>query len=97
MGLDDVSSIEVNRSDKRRQWIAVGFVFLLTYVGERMGSVIIRAGNKEIKCKMCCQALDDMAVFVHRYYQLKLATQKDVSYPAQTAQVTGMPSPESSL
>ena len=132
VGLDDVSSIEVNRSDRRRQWIAVGFVFiggglllallslllfasplspllmavslsligivfLLTYVGERMGSVIIRAGNKEIKCKMCRQALDDMAVFVHRYYQLKLGTQEDASYPARTAQATGMASPEPGL
>ena len=70
----------------------IGIVFLLTYVGERMGSVIIRAGNKEIKCNMCHQALDDMAVFVHRYYQLKPATQEDVSYPARTAQVTGVSS-----
>jgi hypothetical protein len=112
VGLEDVDSIEVNRSDRRRQWIAVGvvfiagglllgllsllllasplspllmavslsligIVFMLTYVGERMGNVVIRAGVKAIKCKMCRQALDDMAIFVHRFYELRLGLPGD--------------------
>ena len=31
-----------------------------------------RAGMKDIKCKMQSKALDDMAKFVHRIYELKL-------------------------
>ena len=107
VGLEDVGSIEVNRSEKNSQWIWVGLVFItggivlglvtlfvmsmavspllmaisltligivfvLTFIGGMMGEVIIRAGLKDIKCKMRPKALDDMAVFVQRYYELKL-------------------------
>ena len=50
----------------------IGIVFVLTFVGGMMGEVIVRAGLKDIKCKMRPKALDDMAVFVQRYYELKL-------------------------
>ena len=107
VGLEDVGSIEVNRSEKNAQWIwvgvvfvaggillglltlfvlssalspllmaisltLIGIVFVLTFVGGMMGEVIVRAGLKDIKCRMQPKALDDMAVFVQRYYELKL-------------------------
>ena len=50
----------------------VGIVFVLTFVGGMTGEVIVRAGLKDIKGKMRPKALDDMAVFVQRYYELKL-------------------------
>ena len=50
----------------------IGVVFYLTYAGGSSGEVIIRAGMKDIKCKMQSKALDDMAKFVQRVYELKL-------------------------
>ncbi len=50
----------------------IGVVFFLTYAGGSSGGVIIRAGIKDIKCKMRSKALDDMAKFVQRVYELKL-------------------------
>lgn len=52
--------------------VLIGIVFILTYVGGVRGEVIIRAGTKEIKSKMAAKALDDMAVLVQRFYEMKL-------------------------
>ena len=105
--LADVNSIEVNRTEKNRQWIGVGvvfiagglllsllplfymsspvslylmalsltligIVFLITYFSGKTGEVIVRAGLNDIKCKMKPKALDDMVVFVQRFYEMKL-------------------------
>ncbi|MCH7744743.1 MAG: hypothetical protein IIC84_01555 [Chloroflexi bacterium] len=107
VALDDIDSVEVNRTEKNRQWVwvsmvfiaggallgllslflfssplspllmamslaLIGVVFYLTYAGGSSGEVIIRAGMKDIKCKMQSKALDDMAKFVQRIYELKL-------------------------
>lgn len=107
LSLDDVDSIEVNRTEKNRQWVGVGFVFILgglllgllalllvsspmspllmalalsligvvfvlTYIGGNSGEVTVRVGGKDIKSKMHPKALDDMAIFVQRTYELKL-------------------------
>ena len=107
VALDDIDSVEVNRTEKNRQWVwvsmvfvaggallgllslllfsstlspllmalslaLIGVVFYLTYAGGSSGEVIIRAGMKDIKCKMQSKALDDMAKFVQRVYELKL-------------------------
>lgn len=107
VGLSDVDSIEVNRTDKNRQWVwvglvfiaggvllgllsvllmvsplspllmavslaLIGIVFILTYVGGLTGRVTIRAGLQDIKCRMKPKALNDMAVFVERFYEMKL-------------------------
>ena len=107
VGLGDTDSIDVNRTERNRQWIWVGLifiagglllgllsllllsspvspllmaislgligvVFMLTYVGGMKGEVVVRAGLKDIKCKMRPKALDDMAVFVQRFYEMKL-------------------------
>lgn len=107
VALDDIDSVEVNRTEKNRQWVwvsmvfvaggallgllsllmfsaplspllmalslvLIGVVFYLTYAGGSSGEVIIRAGIKDIKCKMKSKALDDMAKFVQRVYELKL-------------------------
>ena len=103
----EIDSIEVNRTEKNRQWVwvsmvfvaggvllgllsfilfssllspllmalslaLIGVVFYLTYAGGSSGEVIMRAGMKDIKCKMQSKALDDMAKFVQRIYELKL-------------------------
>lgn len=105
--LDDVDSIEVTRSQKHRQWVGVGVVFMLggvilelsslaigaslvspslmafalfligvvfvlSYAGGNAGEVVIRAGSKDIKCRMRSQAMEDMGLFVQRAYALKL-------------------------
>ena len=110
VGLSDVDSIEVNRTDKNRQWVwvglvfiaggvllgllsvllmtsplspllmavslaLIGIVFILTYVGGLTGRVTIRAGLQDIKCRMKPKALNDMAVFVERFYEMKLVVQ----------------------
>ena len=107
ISLQGVDSIEVSRTDRNRQWVWVGLVFIagglllglltlflisspfspmlmavsltligavfmLTYIGGVSGEVIVRAGHQDIKCRMKPKALDDMAVFVERYYELKL-------------------------
>ena len=107
VALDDIDSVEVNRTEKNRQWVwvsmvfvaggallgllslflfssplspllmamslvLIGVVFYLTYAGGSSGEVIIRVGMKDIKCKMQSKALDDMAKFVQRVYELKL-------------------------
>ena len=59
----------------------IGIVFLLTYVGGLKGDVTIRAGNKAIKSRMHPRALDDMAVFVQRLYELKLGHQGQTNGP----------------
>ena len=50
----------------------IGIVFVLTYFGGMKGDVVLRAGLNDIKCKMQPKALQDMAVFVQRFYELKL-------------------------
>ena len=52
--------------------ILIGEVFFLTYAGGLTGQVIIRAGMKDIKCRMIPKALDDMGIFVQHFYELKL-------------------------
>ncbi len=107
--LGDVDSFEVSRTEKNRQWIwvgsvfiagglllallsliylaspvspllmafalgLIGVVFVLAYVGGKTGEVVIRAGVKDIKCKMRLKAIDDMSLFVERAYELKLGS-----------------------
>ena len=107
--LGDVDSFEVSRTEKNRQWIwvgsvfiagglllallsliylaspvspllmafalvLIGVVFVLAYVGGKTGEVVIRAGLKDIKCKMRLKAIDDMSLFVERAYELKLGS-----------------------
>ena len=107
VGVGDVDSIEVRRTDRNRQWVwvslvfigggltlallsvlflssllspllmalsltLIGVVFLLTFFGGLTGEVMIRAGLNNIKCRMKPKALEDMAVFVERFYELKL-------------------------
>ena len=50
----------------------IGIVFLLTYAGGIRGQVVISAGAERIKCRMKTKALDDMVVFLERFYELKL-------------------------
>lgn len=61
--------------------ILIGVVFFLTYAGGLTGQVIIRAGMKDIKCRMIPKALDDMGIFVQRFYELKLGypTKEEIS------------------
>ena len=55
----------------------IGIVFILTYVGGLTGRVTIRAGLQDIKCRMKPKALNDMAVFVERFYEMKLGSSED--------------------
>ena len=106
VGLSDVNSIEVNRTEANPQWVWVGLVFtvggallaalslllmasplspllmalslaligvvfMLTYIGGLRGDVKISAGLNDIRCRMRPKALDDMGVFVERFYELK--------------------------
>ena len=50
----------------------IGVVFVLSYAGGNVGEVVIRAGSKEIKCKMHKQAVEDMGLFVQRAFALKM-------------------------
>jgi hypothetical protein len=50
----------------------IGVVFLIAYVSGMSGEVIVRAGMKEIKCRMGHKALDDMTLFLQRFYEFKL-------------------------
>ena len=52
--------------------ILIGAVFILTYIGGLTGQVVMRAGAKDIKCRMRPKSLDSMVVFVQRFYELKL-------------------------
>jgi VIT1/CCC1 family predicted Fe2+/Mn2+ transporter len=107
VGLGDVDSIEVNRTEGNPQWVwvglvftiggallatlslllmasplspllmalslaLIGIVFMLTYIGGLRGDVKISAGLNDIRCRMKPKALDDMGVFVERFYELKL-------------------------
>ena len=49
-----------------------GLVFLLTYVGSIRGEVIVTAGSVRLKCRMKPKALDDMVIFLERFYELRL-------------------------
>ena len=50
----------------------IGLVFLLTYVGSIRGEVIVTAGSTRLKCRMKPKALDDMVIFLERFYELRL-------------------------
>ncbi len=50
----------------------IGVVFVLSYVSGNAGEVVIRAGSKEIKCRMHKQAVEDMGLFVQRAFALKM-------------------------
>ena len=50
----------------------IGVVFYIAYFSGHAGEVIVRAGVKDIKCKMKPKALDDMTLFVQRFYELKI-------------------------
>ncbi len=125
VGLSDVDSIEVNRTDKNRQWVwvglvfiaggvllgllsvllmtsplspllmavslaLIGIVFILTYVGGLTGRVTIRAGLQDIKCRMKPKALNDMAVFVERFYEMKLGfLEGSVHEPGTDGEIAG--------
>lgn len=50
----------------------IGVVFFIAYVSGHSGELIVRAGAKDIKCKMKPKALNDMTMFVQRFYELKI-------------------------
>ena len=50
----------------------IGLVFLLTYVGNIRGEVIVTAGSARLKCRMKQKALDAMVIFLERFYELCL-------------------------
>lgn len=52
--------------------ILIGVVFVIAYKAGVAGEVVIRAGMKDIRCKMMPKALEDMATFLEKYYELKL-------------------------
>ena len=111
--LSDIDSFEVSRTERNRQWIwvgavfiagglllalvsllvlaspispllmafalgLIGAVFILAYIGGRTGEVVIRAGVKDIRCKMRLNAIDDMSLFVERAYELKMGLYADL-------------------
>jgi|GEM_PF-1050671 hypothetical protein len=53
----------------------IGTVFILTYAGGLRGEVRIHAGQRGLHCVMQPKALDDMAVFVERFYEIRLGTE----------------------
>lgn len=115
VGLNDVDSIEVNRTEGNPQWVwvglvftaggallatlsvllmasplspllmalslaLIGIVFMLTYIGGLRGDVKISAGLSNIKCRMKPKALDDMGLFVERFYELKFGQENASAY-----------------
>ena len=50
----------------------IGLVFLLTYIGGIRGEVIVTAGSTRLKCRMKPKALDNMVIFLERFYELRL-------------------------
>ena len=50
----------------------IGLVFLLTYIGGIRGEVIVTAGSTRLKCIMKPKALDNMVIFLERFYELRL-------------------------
>lgn len=67
--------------------VLIGVVFVLTYVGGTTGRVVIRAGTKLIACKMKPAALDEMAILVRRFHELKLGSGRE---PGTPRGVTGL-------
>ena len=61
--------------------ILIGVVFMLSYISGMTGTVVIRAGLKNIKGKVESEALDDMALLVRRYYELKMGNLGDALTP----------------
>ncbi len=53
----------------------IGVVFLLTYYNGLTGEVIVTAGIKAIRCRLRPKAMEDMAIFIQRFYELKLGYQ----------------------
>lgn len=53
----------------------IGAVFILTYAGGFRGEVRIQSGQRELHCVMKPKALDDMAIFVERFYEIKLGAE----------------------
>ena len=49
----------------------IGRVFLLTYVGNIRGEIIVIAGSARLKCRMKPKALDDMVIFLDRFYEIR--------------------------
>ena len=66
----------------------IGIVFMLTYVGGLKGEVVIGAGPRDVKCRMRPKALDDMAIFVQRFYELKLGYERGATGPEDHSGVT---------
>ena len=62
--------------------ILIGVVFMLSYISGMTGTVVVRAGLKNIKGKVEAEALDDMALLVRRYHELKIGTLGD-TLPAE--------------
>ncbi len=52
----------------------IGTVFILTYTGGLRGEVRIHTSPRGLHCVMRPKALDDMAVFVERFYEITLGT-----------------------
>ncbi len=50
----------------------IGIVFLLTYAGGIRGHVVVSAGAERIECRMKTKAMNDMGIFLERFYELKL-------------------------
>lgn len=53
----------------------IGVVFLLTYYNGLTGEVLVTAGLKAIRCRLRPKAMEDMAIFIQRFYELKLGYQ----------------------
>ena len=49
----------------------IGLVCLLTYVGSIRGEVIVTAGSTRLKCRTKPKALDDMVIFLDRFYEIR--------------------------
>ena len=66
--------------------ILIGVVFMLSYISGMTGAVVVRAGMKNIKGKVESEALDDMALLVRRYYELKMGNLGDALTPESRPQ-----------
>jgi hypothetical protein len=49
--------------------LLLGIAFLLTYAGGIRGQVVISAGSERIRCRLKTKALNDIVVFLERFYE----------------------------
>ena len=66
--------------------ILIGVVFMLSYISGMTGTVVVRAGLKNIKGKVESKALEDMALLVRRYHELKMGPAGDGVPPEDGSQ-----------